>query len=119
MDNSNWLKELKIGDIFCTEKYGGYSIYKVKRITKTEIITEPFNNISIEGPRFNINTGRTLGGGSWNNTYAIPLTKELKEKIYKLKMIRKIKDYSDWDIFPIEKIIPIYNMITGEKNGTS
>ena len=120
MFNEEWLKNIKIGDKFYTEEFGRYTIYTVKRLTKTEIVTEPFNDVAKDGGRFNRETGHSIGGGAWHTKFAYPLTEGVYKEILRKNRIDKIqafveskenfKNINDMDIETI------YNMLFKKEN---
>ena len=118
MFNREWLKTLKVGDKFYTHgRLSGYYIYTIKKLTKTEIVTEPFNKYSMEGSRFNRETGRRLGASSWDVDYATNLTPEIVVEINRERRLNYISKYSKWSELSNEEINIISNILKNkEKN---
>jgi hypothetical protein len=117
MIDNKWFSELKVGDKFFTEEFGRYYVYKVKKVTKTEVVTEPLNEVSTEGPRFGRESAMSLGGGSWHRQYARQLTPENTIKIIKAKRINFIRSYNEWGKLDENCIKSIYNLIKTNKIG--
>jgi len=78
MNNTEWLKQLKVGDKVCVnnEKIG-----HVVKITKTMVVLG-------SGRRFNIKSGWQTGNNLYGSSYIEPLT---DEKIIELK--KNISEY--------------------------
>ena len=106
MDNrQEWLDNLKVDDDVCYE-YGtfvtNYKICKVKRITPKRTF------VLYDDLRFD-KSGR-LRLDSWHSCQIEPITDEIRIKIHRQKLLRKIKDFdaeklSYEDLKKVEQII--------------
>lgn len=83
MNYNEWLESLKVGDEVCLSGRLELRIYTIVKITDKQIITE--NN------RFWKKNGVIVGGGTWNSYSIKPVTVEIKDKVYDIKLDCTIK----------------------------
>lgn len=108
MDNS-WIKKLKPGDQFYSNKFG-YTFYTVAKITKTQIVTKPKYEHLKEGDRFNIETGRKIGSGTWDSVWMEQITPEVLKEVGRKKRVHFLNEFdfsklSDKDLWDIYKLV--------------
>lgn len=84
MQDKEWVQQLKVGDtVFVSQSYGYVPRQaKVKRLTKTQIILDPYDE------KFNRLNGLSIGGGKWNIQHLIQPT----EKVYKEINLERLKN---------------------------
>lgn len=113
MFNKEFTQNLKVGDKFCTPNSSDhYTIYTVKRITKTEIVASFKGREDLE-IRFSKETGKKCNSDIWHSELIQEITPEIIEKIKKRNILYKIKKI-EFDNLPYEVLEKIYQLV--EKN---
>jgi hypothetical protein len=119
MTTYEWLSQLNIGDIVVMNHV---YLYKVSRITKTQIIIElKTKNGESRIYKFNKNTGYAIGGNVFNTSNIVEPTDELIKKINKYRLQNKIKALQEklnLENLTIEELQNFFNLlesITKEK----
>lgn len=88
----NWLMELKVGD-YVAYPVGfadGLTTEKVSRVTATLIF--------VGNTKYRRSDGRQVGASVWDRTGLIELTEEVKEAIFRQRVIAKLQRLSWKDV---------------------
>lgn len=101
--NNQWLKNIKAGDTVILESggyYGGASVEKVERLTKTQIVLK-------SGGKFRRDSGNMVGGDAWSRSQIREPTEDGLNAIRKAVLVRKLKAFK-WDELDLQTLRDIY-----------
>ena len=106
-----WLKNIKIGDLFYTEYNHRYVKHTVSRITKTLIISEENNIVNNKYElKFNRTTGNLISNDKWDYNHMIQPTEEIFLKIKRNNIIYRIS-YINFSKIENDKLFAIYDFL--------
>ena len=90
------LENLKVGDKVFYDSHSATAIYKIKRLTKAQIILS-------NKQRFRKKDGRLVGGSAWTMTTISPLTPERIEAVTLIRLRREAITLRDNLTIPLDK----------------
>jgi hypothetical protein len=79
MNNTEWLESLKVGDEVAVSSGGRYSIEKVTKVPKTQIVTTY--------GRYRKTDGISVGGSIWHISKIQPATESIRKIIRKSELV--------------------------------
>lgn len=114
--NTDWIKELKVGDEVGISEgaiQNRYRIDKVTKISKTGIITtsHKYSNRPTESlTRFNPNGQERVSQDAYYRDDLVPLTQEIRDKIKKDNLVNFLSrvSWADWDKMELNRLSRIY-----------
>jgi hypothetical protein len=103
-----WVNSLKVGDevYYKSGHYGDPEIFKVKKITPTQVVID---TRSMNSVRLWKKNGNVVGDG-WRITIA-PVTDAVREQIYRIDAKRKIDrvQWKEWSLERLQRLMAIIN----------
>lgn len=107
MANNDWLLTLAAGDEVAVSYGIDARLQKVVKTTKTQIV---LNNET----RYNRSTGHRCGQDSWNSSWLVKVTPELRERLLRQKLVARAvslvveKELNKLPTKSLEKLISLF-----------
>jgi hypothetical protein len=113
MDNQQWLKSLKKGDVIAIPgsglREGDYTEVIVKSISPTGRITVTYKKNPDYEVKFSEH-GREIGGQRWSIQSLVPITEEMKAARFHNGLLSRIKN-TEWDKLPTDVLKQVYTLV--------
>lgn len=97
-----WLSSLKPGDEVALYDGWNYRLHKVDRLTQTQII--------IDHLKFRRDTGRRIGGGTWDRTSLNEPSSDIREEIERKELLRDIGTIK-WSLVTTDTLRAIIGLV--------
>jgi hypothetical protein len=115
MGNSDWLKNLKVGDTAAIPgegiNEGLFTTVTVQKITPTGRITV----VDKKGTEYKFNqNGTSLTGGPWHFTHLKEITPEMTANHNKKRLVRLLSNQK-WEDISLESMQQIYDILKNNK----